>query len=605
MNDGMHQGQRSLWDILGTEPTSDERAIKRAYARQLKVTRPDDDPVAFQQLRDAYEFALRHAPMFAAQWQEQGQQAETTAPAKPTLESEPAAVQPAPAAPAELWGVVAQEDAPAIETPAAPEKWDGGVHDPIEEANAQWQAFLVRARHDDPHAVLRDFLQRSELLNLDVREEFELCALHYCASADYDIAIRGSLFDSFGWNAGHAFLARHHPELMHNAMARYRADRSYALFLDNRDRHRGIACLLSQQPPSAYGRQLFDQAFTEEVKDLLQTVRWHHPEMLVYKLDEDLFQRWEHAVHTKRYFKETALTSIGLGFALNFMLATIADVASLQLLKPRLSNLLLYQALAFALMAMHAFSWPAPLFARWQSLKERSVESLPVLRERPALLYLAWIVPFLVVGVLYFIPSPGNALRIATTSGLCFATLIAGAASRSLLTGRQLLYMVGLTLFSTLIIMGKGTSAVNGNEGMMLSFCALMLAIRAKEGLYAACGGTVVMLPRLRMAWIIGCITLILELYLHLLPAALLGAALFAWSCIGMLLAPCEFNVKAGWPVALAPAITSFILVHQQDATQMQPLLRLAVVLALAVLYFTVRSIYQSYRMSLSKPGLS
>ena len=589
MNDGMNSPARSLWSILGTEPTGDERAIKRSYAKQLKTTRPDDDPAAFQQLREAYEYALRNAPMFAAQLQEHAhEQQEETATAEmaaPHEEAqEPAALSPS-SPPAELWGTVAT--------------------DPAEQAASLWHELMTLARHLNAVAMLPGFMEREELLNLDVREEFELCALRYCASEGYDLSLRQALFETLGWNEDHAYLARRQPELMHNAMARYRADRSYALLLDNRDQHRSIACLLSQQPPSAYGRQLFDRAFTEEIKDLLRTVRRHHPEMLVYKLDGQLFEKWEYAVHSKRYFKDTALTSIGLGFALNFMLATIAGVASLQWLQPRLSNLLLYQALAFALMAMHALGWPAPLFARWQSLKERSVEGLPFLRERPELLYLAWIVPFLVVGVLYFIPSPGNALRIATTSGLCFATLIAGAASRSLLTGRQLLYMVGLTLFSTLIIMGKGTSAVNGNEGMMLSFCALMLAIRAKEGLYAACGGSVAMLPRLRMAWIVICIALILELYLHLLPATLLGAALFAWSCIGMLLAPCEFNVKAGWPVALTPAITSFILVHQQGAGQMQPLLRLAVVLALAVLYFTVRSIYQSYRMSLSKPGLS
>lgn len=594
MNDGMHQGQRSLWDILGTEPTGDERAIKRAYAKRLKVTRPDDDPAAFQELRDAYEYALRNAPMFAVQWQEQEQepQQETIAP-----ETQ--------AAPAELWGVITQETAPVAITSPAPELWGTVVIDPAEQAAGLWHELMTLAQQRNAADMLPGFMQGEELLNLDVREEFELCALHYCASEGYDLSLRQALFDILGWNEDHAYLARRQPELMHNAMARYRADRSYALFLDNRDQHRGIACLLSQQPPSAYGRQLFDQAFTEEVKDLLRTVRWHHPEMLVYKLDGDLFQRWEHAVHSKRYFKDTALTSIGLGCALNFMLATIAGVARLPLLQPQWTNLLICQALAFALIAMHAFGWPAALFARWQSLKERSVERMPFLRERPELLYLAWIVPFLIVGALYFIPSPGSALRIATTSGLCFATLIAGATSRSLLTARELLYTIGLTLFATLIIMGKGTSAVNGNEGMMLSFCALMLAIRAKEGLYAACGGTVAMLPWLRMAWIVVCIALLLELYLHLLPAALLGAALFVWSCVGMLLASCEFTVKAGWPLVLTPAIASFILAHQQDAGQMQPLLRLAVVMALAVLYFTVRSIYRSYRMSLSQPGLS
>jgi hypothetical protein len=464
---------------------------------------------------------------------------------------------------------------------------------------------MTLAQHRNAAAMLPAFMAREELLNLDVHEEFELCALRYCASEGYDLSLRLALFETLGWNEDHAYLARRQPELMHNAMARYRADRSYALFLDNRDQHRGIACLLSQQPPSAYGRQLFDQAFTEEVKGLLQTVRWHHPEMLVYKLDGHLFEQWEHAVHSKRYFKDTALTSIGLGCALNFMLATIAGVARLPLLQPQWTNLLLCQALAFALMTMHAFGRPAALFTHWQSLKERSVERLPVLRERPELLYLAWILPFLIVSTLFFIPAPDSGLRIATTVGLCFATLIAGATSRSVLTGKQLLYTMGLTLFATMIIMGKGTRAVSSSEGMMLAFCALMLAIRAKEGLYAACGGTEAMLPWLRMAWIVVCIALILELYLHLLPAALLGAALFAWSCIGMLLASCDFSLKAGWPVILTPAIASFILVHQQDAAQAQPLLRLALVLALAVLYFTVRSIYQSYRMSLSQPGLS
>lgn len=46
-------------EVLGLPARSDERSIKRQYAKQLKVTRPDDDPVAFQRLHEAYEQALQ------------------------------------------------------------------------------------------------------------------------------------------------------------------------------------------------------------------------------------------------------------------------------------------------------------------------------------------------------------------------------------------------------------------------------------------------------------------------------------------------------------------------------------------------------------------
>ena len=55
------------WHILQIEPTSDERAIKRAYAKLLKTTRPDDDAEGYQRLREAFDEALAIAPYLASE----------------------------------------------------------------------------------------------------------------------------------------------------------------------------------------------------------------------------------------------------------------------------------------------------------------------------------------------------------------------------------------------------------------------------------------------------------------------------------------------------------------------------------------------------------
>lgn len=50
MHDPLHR--------LGIGPDADERAIKRAYAAKLRITRPEEDPQGFQALNEAYRAAL-------------------------------------------------------------------------------------------------------------------------------------------------------------------------------------------------------------------------------------------------------------------------------------------------------------------------------------------------------------------------------------------------------------------------------------------------------------------------------------------------------------------------------------------------------------------
>lgn len=46
--------------LLGLTPETDAASVKRAYARLLRTTRPDEDPEAFQRLHTAYKLVLAH-----------------------------------------------------------------------------------------------------------------------------------------------------------------------------------------------------------------------------------------------------------------------------------------------------------------------------------------------------------------------------------------------------------------------------------------------------------------------------------------------------------------------------------------------------------------
>ena len=59
---------KTPWQVLGLAgPTSDKKAIKRAYAQQVKLYHPEDHPEEFQALQVAYQEALKRATEIASQ----------------------------------------------------------------------------------------------------------------------------------------------------------------------------------------------------------------------------------------------------------------------------------------------------------------------------------------------------------------------------------------------------------------------------------------------------------------------------------------------------------------------------------------------------------
>lgn len=48
----------NAWEILGIEPTSDKKEIKKAYAKLLKQYHPEENPEKFKQVQAAYQQCL-------------------------------------------------------------------------------------------------------------------------------------------------------------------------------------------------------------------------------------------------------------------------------------------------------------------------------------------------------------------------------------------------------------------------------------------------------------------------------------------------------------------------------------------------------------------
>jgi hypothetical protein len=118
------------WSILGLEAPASEREIRSAYARRLKVVRPDTDPAGFQQLVEARSFAFDLARSRAADALEEDDDAEDSLPEAAAIDPMSEESRLPSVAPTTLPVVVAElvqvDLAPSIAPPVSIE-----LHDPV------------------------------------------------------------------------------------------------------------------------------------------------------------------------------------------------------------------------------------------------------------------------------------------------------------------------------------------------------------------------------------------------------------------------------------------------------------------------------------------
>lgn len=165
-------------EVLELDEDADEHAIKRAYAKRLRVTRPDDDPVAFQQLHEAYQAAL-------AWVQQRPASLDAAGGGRPHIPSTPVPV-PVPA-----------DSAPAVATPP--------LRQIVDVADSA-RRVLAQAGQLQPDA-LRDWLaQQPELWSLYSKPAVGEAVLDLLCSHLPSLPMAASevLVETFGWHDLHS-----------------------------------------------------------------------------------------------------------------------------------------------------------------------------------------------------------------------------------------------------------------------------------------------------------------------------------------------------------------------------------------------------------------
>lgn len=518
----------NVWSILAMKASSDEREIKRAYARKLKVTRPEDDPQAFQELREAYETALRMARHAGAL--DDGEQEEATAPGF--------AYEEAP-----VYTAVYESDAvAALEAPVYQAVYEFDPQpapepvSPMVEARRVWAKFLPGA-HYEPAQRLATVAASEELLNLQVRECFELCAVQYCASEGCAEDFRGAIVEHFRWEEDASFVAREMPGEIGETLMRLRAHRSHVHFCDLARNDEVVRALLSDTVVKTF-IPTTSSSYTKRMRDLLAQIHWHHSEMLELKLNHDVFNAWAGRVEGKRYFFETGIYSFFTGLALTLGAWFALADANIHLAVIFVAC----ELLAFGLFALFAFQWPhlrqkRPVVAAQEHLKA----VLYMHRYRPRWQF-GWLVVYAFASLCMFIPNPSDLSRWSVAAMMLGCAIVATFANSAVMTKAGFAILAVIAAGIGFAIARETFSGHGAVTCIMASLCMVQILYRGGADLLDFLSMRDAWFLPARAAWLAGAAGLLFWSYMCDFGVALLPPLAWAWVLGGMLLSRPSIN---------------------------------------------------------------
>lgn len=176
----------NYWDILGIDATDDKKAVKRAYSKKLKNTRPDDNAAGYQILREAFDWAIQHGVYYYSDNESDGE------------------LDPVNQNQLDDYGLNDLQE-------SQPETKDPHISAHLKAAQDAIDELFLLKNEEDMINLFDSWLISGELSNLKVRESFsDMCfdraissvgetSLNTVKSVKYPIRLYRHMANEFGW----------------------------------------------------------------------------------------------------------------------------------------------------------------------------------------------------------------------------------------------------------------------------------------------------------------------------------------------------------------------------------------------------------------------